>query len=282
MAVYRRPSRTRNVLAVLVLLALTLVTIDARSNGSGVLNNLRAKVSDAFSPLQSATHDALRPIGNFLTGALHYGSLEKENRDLRRQLTQSETQEALAQAEQQEAEQVLREQDLPFVGAIPTVTAPIVDIGSSNFDSTFTIGKGTGSGVAVGEPVVAAGGLVGTIVSVSASTATVDLLTDPSFDVGISLQGGNTGVATGGGRTEPMKISVITDALPKPVEKVGQILVTSGLQFEKFPKGIPVGKVSSVAADPGAIEPDIDMNPVVDASQLSYVQVLLWSAQTVP
>ena len=35
MAVYRRSSRTRYLLAVLVLAALTLVTIDARSSGSG-------------------------------------------------------------------------------------------------------------------------------------------------------------------------------------------------------------------------------------------------------
>lgn len=278
LAVYRRPSRTRNVLAVLVLLALTLVTIDARSHGSGVLGDVRSKVGDVFAPLQSATHAALRPIGNFLTGALDYGSLEQQNQDLRRQLAQAATAEAAAQAEQAEAQQVLREQDLPFVGAVPTVTAEIIDIGASNFDDTFTIGKGTSSGLALGQPVVAAGGLVGSVVSVGAASARVELLTDPSFTVGVSLAGGNTGYATGAGSGAPMKVTVIAQGnLPRPAEKVGDVLVTSGLQDEKFPRAIPVGKVTSVSLSPGATEPVIGLTPIVDPAQLAYVQVLLWS-----
>ena len=291
MAVYRRPSRTRNVLAVLVLAALTLVTIDSRANGSGVLNTVRSKVSDVFTPLQTGTHDALRPIGDFLTGAAHYGSLEQENEDLRRQLVQAQAQEATAMAEQQQAEQVLKDQNLPFVGAIPTVTADISDIGSSNFDTTFVIGKGKTSGIAIGQPVVAAQGLVGIVIAASARTATVDLITDPNFVVGVALAGGNTGSAAGGGRTDPMKVSVVSPcqqsttggqciAIPAPVQKVGDVLLTSGVDREKFPKAIPVGKVSAVSTPPGAVEPDITMTPLVNASELSYVEVLLWAPPT--
>lgn len=268
-------------LAALVLLALTLVTIDARSQGGGFLSDVREKVSDVFSPLQTATHDALRPIGNFLTGALHYGSLERENQDLRRQLAQAANEQATAIAEQQEAEAVLHNQQLDgrFVGSVPSIEAPIIDIGSSNFDNTVTIGKGRASGLAVGEPVVAAGGLVGSVVSVSSTTATVELLTDPSFTVGVSLQGGNTGSATGGGRTQPMKIQVDSTANPKPLEKVGEILVTSGLEDEKFPPAIPVGRISSVTLAPAAIEPNLEIEPVVDTARLSFVQVMLWSPE---
>lgn len=279
MAVYRRSSRTRNVLAVLVLTALTLVTIDARGHGGGILSEIRSKVSDAFSPLQSATHDVLRPIGNFLSGAVHYGSLEKENQDLRRQLTQVQTQEAEAQAEKAQAEQILAEQGLPFLGGIKTVTVQVIDVGSSNFDNTVTIGKGRSSGIAVGEPVVAAGGLVGTVVAAGPSTATVELITDPSFVVGVTLQGGNVGSAQGAGRTLSMHVTVDSTNLPEPLQKVGDIIVTSGLSSEKFPKGLPVGKVTKVTKVPGAIEPDIEMSPLVDAAQLSYFDVLLWSPQ---
>jgi rod shape-determining protein MreC len=279
LAVYRRSSRTRNVLAVLVLTALTLVTIDARGHGGGVLSEIRSKVSDAFSPLQSATHDVLRPIGDFLTGAVHYGSLEKENQDLRRQLAQAQTQEAQAQAEKAQAEQILGEQGLPFLGGIKTVTVPVIDVGSSNFDNTVTIGKGRTSGIALGEPVVAAGGLVGTIVNAGPSTATVQLLTDPSFVVGVTLQGGNVGSAQGAGRTLSIHIIVDSTNLPEPQQKVGDIIVTSGLNSEKFPKGLPVGKVTKVTKVAGAIEPDIEISPMVNTAQLSYFDVLLWSPQ---
>ncbi len=279
MAVYRRSSRSRNVIAVLVLAALTLVTIDARSHGVGVLNDARSKVSDAFAPLQRATHAALRPIGNFLTGAIDYGSLKRENENLRRQLARAQTQEAQAAAEQAEAEQVLKEQGLTFVGSIPTVSAQIINVGPSNFDNTVTIDKGTANGVAVGQPVIAAGGLVGTVRSAAAHISTIELLTDPNFRVGVSLQGGNTGSAAGTGRSLPMRVEVLSTNKPRPVQKVGDVLSTSGLVNEKFPRAIPVGRISKVITVPGAIEPEIQIVPLVDPSQLTYLQVLLWLPQ---
>lgn len=281
MAVYRRSSRTRNVIAVLVLLALTFVTIDARSHGGGVLSDVRSKVSDAFSPLQRATHAALRPIGNFLTGAIDYGSLKRENERLRQQLAAQQSQSATAQVEQQEAEQVLHNHSLDkaVLGTIPFASVQIIEEGSSNFDNTLTVDKGTDDGIAAGQPVLAAGGLVGTVVSAAAHIATVELVTDPNFEVGVSLSGGNIGSAAGAGRLLPMRVDVVSTDRDPPQEKVGQIVTTSGLAMEKFPKGIPVGKVSKVVQTPGAIEPEIDLTPLIDPTSVSYLDIALWSPQ---
>ncbi len=277
MAVYRRSSRTRNVLAVLVLAALTLVTIDARSNGSGTLNSVRSGVSDVFSPLQRATHAVLAPIGNFLTGAIDYGSLRAENQKLRQEIAGLQTQAVRASASEQSAQQLLQEMNLPFVGSIPTVAVQVIDQGFSNFDNSLTVNKGTDSGIAPGQPVVAAGGLVGSVLSVTSHTATVRLLTDPSFAVGVSLPGGNVGSAGGQGRSQPLHITIDSTNLPPPTVKAGQTLVTSGLALEKFPKGIPVGKVSKVTTPAGSAEPDIELLPLVNPTQMSYLRVLLWS-----
>ncbi len=57
------------------------------------------------------------------------------------------------------------------------------------------------------------------------------------------------------------------------------LITTSGLTLEKFPKGIPVGKVSKVSTDPGAVEPEIEITPYVNTNQLSFIDVLLWSPQ---
>jgi len=59
----------------------------------------------------------------------------------------------------------------------------------------------------------------------------------------------------------------------------GQSVVTSGLNNEKFPPNIPVGKVISAKTTPGASEPEITLAPLVNLSNLSYLQVLLWSPQ---
>ena len=266
-------------MAVLVLAALTLVTIDARSNGSGLTTDVRSKVNDVFSPLQRATHAALQPIGNFFTGAADYGTLKKENQRLRDQVAALQHQQVQATAEQSAAEQVLAEQNLPFVAGIPHVTVEIIDNGSSNFENSITINKGTSSGLAAGQPVVAAGGLVGTVATASRTTSTIVLLTDPTFVVGVKLAGGNIGSASGSGRGQPIRVEVVSTAQAPPTMTKGQSVVTSGLDFEKFPPNIPVGKVISAATTAGASEPDISLAPLVDLSQLTYLQVLLWSPQ---
>lgn len=262
-----------------MLAALTLITIDARSNGHGITHSIRSGVHDVFNPLQKATHSVLQPFGNFLTGAADYGSLKGENQRLRDQLAQLQAQSLQAAAEQSAAQQVLQEEHLPFVGSIPTVAVQVIDNGSSNFENTVTVNKGTSSGIIVGQPVVAAGGLVGTVSQVTRTTATIILLTDPTFVVGLRLDAANVGAAQGVGRGEPMKVTVDSSNAAPPRLAVGQPVYTSGLNFEKYPKDIPVGKVHSFNWPPGAAEPTITITPFVNVSQLAYLQILQWASQ---
>lgn len=275
-------------LAVLILAALTLVTIDARSSGKGFTGDIRSKAHDVFSPLQRATHAALEPIGNFLTGALDYGSLRRENERLRGQLAQIQNQNLQAQAESAAAQQVLSQEHLTFIGSIPTVAVQVIDNNPSNFENSVEVDKGSTSGLAVGQPVVAAGGLVGSVEEVSASTATIVVLTDPTFYVGVKLNATNTGTAQGVGLGQPLRITVDTPDTatgavnPAPVLKVGQSILTSGLKLENFPANIPVGTVESYSTPGGASEPTITLKPYVNVNELAYLQVLLWSPQSVP
>jgi rod shape-determining protein MreC len=261
---------------VLVLAALTLVTIDARSNGFG---DVRSKVSDAFAPLQRATHAALQPIGNFMSGALDYRSLRRENQRLRDQIASLQTQSVQADAERHAADQILAEQGLSFVGEIPTVSVAVIDSGSSNFENTVTVNKGTSSGLAPGQPVVSAAGLVGSVLSASSHTAVIVLLTDPTFAVGVRLPATNIGTAQGVGRSEPLHVTVDTTNAPAPKVSPGQVVVTSGLDNEKFPPNIPVGRVKTADIPAGETEPDITLTPLANLGQLAYLQVLLWSPQ---
>ncbi|MBO0729858.1 MAG: rod shape-determining protein MreC [Acidimicrobiaceae bacterium] len=281
MAISRRSSRSRPryVLVVLLLVAVTLITLSARSANSGVLSDIRGAARDAFSPLQHATHDALQPIGNFLSGAVHYGSLRQENQRLRNEITSLQANAIQSASQQSQAQQVLGLAHLPFVGQIPAAVAEVIDRGAANFETTVTINKGTSSGIAVGQPVVAAGGLVGTIEQAGSRTSTVQLLTDPSFAVGVTLDASNTGTAEGSGQAAPLRVVVDTPQAPRPTLARGRAVVTSGLSMEKFPPDIPVGKVASVSMPPGASEPTITLTPLVNLNQLSALEVLLWSPQ---
>lgn len=260
-----------------VLAAITLITLDSRSSGHGTLGSFRGAVTDVFSPIQTATHSALAPVGNFLSGAADYGSLRSENQRLRDQVATMQSQAVTSAAAQKEAQAVLAQAHLSFVGSTPTVVARVIDAGSSNFENTVTIDKGTTEGIAVGQPVVAPGGLVGDITAASAKTATVDLLTDPNFVVGVRLDDNVVASAQGYGRSSLLRVTFDQPPDPGFHLRTGEALVTSGLDLEKFPPGIPVASVASVKNTPGAPNPAVSLRPLVNLSQLDYLSVELWS-----
>ena len=144
----------------------------------------------------------------------------------------------------------------------------------SNFQLTVEIDHGIPDGLRKGMPVVTGAGLVGRVVEVSQQRATLLLLTDPSFNVGVRLSGsGDVGVARGNGARQPLPVDLVdlgTKIAPR------EVLVTSGLQGSVFPPGIPVGRVRNAATPPAALQQQITVDPVVDIPRLDYVKVLLW------
>ena len=87
------------------------------------------------------------------------------------------------------------------------MAAQVIDIGSANFEQSIEINRGSTQGVAIGQPVVSAGGLIGKVTSVSAHLATVTLLDDPSFTVGVRVvRTGIVGAAAGLGQGNLLQI----------------------------------------------------------------------------
>ncbi len=263
---------------VLVLLGVTLVTLSDRSGNHGVFANARSYANDVANPFQSAVHSALEPVGNFLYGAAHYGSLQKENELLRQELANDQTATVQALSEQAQSEQVISQEHLDYLAGIPSVAAQVIDIGSANFEQSIEINRGADDGVVVGQPVVSGGGLIGKVISVSTNLAMVDLIDDPSFTVGVRVvRTGVVGAAAGLGQGNPLQIE---DVNVGAGVKRGDALVTSGLQVEYFPPGIPIGTVSSVSSAPGGLQLEISANPYANLVNLQFVRVLLWSPQT--
>jgi rod shape-determining protein MreC len=263
---------------VLVLLSVTFVTLSDRSGNGGVFAKARSYARDVANPFQSAVHSVLEPVGNFLYGATHYGEVEKQVEALRREVAAGQAAAVQAAATEQEAQQVLAQQHLDFVGSIPTVAAQVVDLGSANFEQSVEINRGTANGVAIGEPVVTAGGLVGKVTAVSARLATVTLIDDPSSVVGVRVvRSGVLGAAAGEGEGNSLRLD---DVNAGSKIRAGDHLVTSGLELEHYPAGLPVGTVTSVYAPAGALQLDVSLKPFANLVDLELVRVLLWSPQT--
>lgn len=273
MAVYRRTSRPRFTLLLLVLTAVTLLTLDERSNGLGVVDAARDGAQDLFAPVKEAADATFSPVVDFFDGALHHGDLKAENERLRDQLSEREATVLRAADAEREREALLDLAELDFVGDIPSVAARVVLTPSSGFDVTLRIDKGRDAGIAKGMPVVSGGGLVGRVIDVSRKRATVRLVTDASSSVGVRISStGDLAVAVGRGTGSTLRVDLVDPATE--VTK-GETVVTSGLQNSAFPPGIPVGKVVAANTAAGALQQDVTIEPVVDLRRITFVKVLL-------
>ena len=275
MAVYRRPARSRFTLLLLVLTAITLLTLDERGAGSGAIGAVKDGVRDAFAPVQRVSDSVFAPVGDFVGGILHYGDIEAENERLRQEIADIRGDLYRADDADRERRALLDQLDLPLPEDIPRVDARVVSTSPSNFAFTVEIDKGTSSGVAIGMPVVTGAGLVGRVTEASRNRSVVQLLTDKKFSVGIRIgETGDVGVANGTG-----SLSRLTVDLVDPATEVdeGEILVTSGLQQSQFPPGYPVGRVVDREVRPNALQQDVTIEPVVDLERLTFLTVLQWT-----
>jgi rod shape-determining protein MreC len=272
-----RIGRTR-VLFLLVVTSVTLLTLDFR--GSGAVADARGAASTVVSPLIDAAAKVTEPFTNAWNGIFGYSDLERENEALREQMAEmegdvAEAEEALRQLDElAELEQFSRWTDLD------SVVGRVVGGSFTNFENTIQIDRGTDDGVAVGMPVVTGSGLAGRVVAATSSRSTVQLITDPGFDIGIRLAvTGEVGVAHGTGEGRPL---VVDQGIPVNLEdnvRTREPVTTSGVSRSAFPPDIPVGRVTEVSAAADQLSLVLSIDPLADLDRLTLVRILLWEPE---
>lgn len=272
MAAPRSGQRSRFTVMVLVMVCLTLITIDTKANGAGVLTMIRSNARDLLAPVQSGLGEVAQPVADFVDGLVNAGDLKGENRRLRDENGRLRGQ-VLQNAEaQRQLTALLDLNKLEVVKDIPRVAARVVNTAPSNVQLTVEINRGTDDGVATGMPVVAGSGLVGRIASTSGTRSVVRLITDPEMNVSARLA--PSGVLTsvkGNGAGSLLRAQEI-----KPDELVSEneAVVTSAIGGN-YPDSIPIGRVVRAEAVAGVSYQRVEVEPVTDFGRLEFVSVLV-------
>jgi rod shape-determining protein MreC len=81
------------------------------------------------------------------------------------------------------------------------------------------------------------------------------------------------GILHGQGKGRPLTIDFVDTETPV---RVGDPVVTSGVDESLSPADIPVGRVSSVQRVEGSFQLDVKVEPAVDLDRLNFVKVLLY------
>jgi rod shape-determining protein MreC len=249
--------------------AIALITIDFRDSGNSSAHGVGGRV---FGPVERLAGGV---TGLFKSGGSggEVAALQKENDQLRAQLAQ-------AQTSDQNAGQLAALLHLT-TGKYKVVTGSVIAAGG-DYSDTVTISVGRAAGVTANETVLNGAGLVGTVVSVTAGTATVQLLSDAGTTVGIrtagaSPGGGQIGALAGTARSlsgsAPLKLTMFSStATLRP----GQELVTFGsVGGRPYVPGVPVGTVTTVTTQSGSLTPTAVVKPFADFTGLGVVGVVV-------
>jgi rod shape-determining protein MreC len=267
------PTGSRTRLAVLVAASVTLVVVGLRD--MPVVRDVREGAASITDPVEGAVDTVMSPVRNAWHGITDYEDLREENARLRADAEEAEAAEVTASDAERQLADLSLVLDLPYATDLPEVVARVVSGPRSNFSHAVEIDKGSDAGIAVGMPVATGAGLAGRVTQVTASSATVDLITDPEFRVGVRLATtGDLGTARGQGRGDPLAVD--SSISPRAQIAEGTGVVTSGVDRSAFPPGIPVGAVASTRQGSGGLALELVVDPLVDFDRLSYLTVLQW------
>ncbi|HZZ99127.1 MAG TPA: rod shape-determining protein MreC [Candidatus Paceibacterota bacterium] len=203
-----------------------------------------------------------------LVGQLHetagyigqWNTIVTENELLRKQLQQQQV--TKAQIASLKAQNDLLDSSLGLSNKLDekTIPAGIYSLSLEPDGYTALLNKGSSQGVAVGDTVISATGvLVGQIESTFPNSSRIHLISDPSFTVTVKVSGSSTSGIARGALSAGMNLELITqdDTITE-----GNELVSTG--DDQIPAGLVVGTVSNVSNDSTQIFKKVSVKPAAD------------------
>jgi rod shape-determining protein MreC len=283
------PLRRRLAVGVLVLISLVLITLTFRSGEDGPLAGVQSAGSSVLRPFAVGFERVAQPfrdaygwVDSLLDARSEAERLRAENRELRQRAIQSE----FALQENVYLRTLHEYLDGPrFPDDFQPVIAEVIGHPAGAFVQAIVIAAGSGNGVSVNDSVVTADGLVGIVTRVAPRTARVQLLTDQEAAVSaVDLRTGARGIVR---HARGTRETLVFDRVRKvDVIKVGHEIVTAGWRAaglsSLYPKGIPIGEVTSVGQTDTDLFQQVQVDPYVDFGSLDAVIVLAPSASAEP
>lgn len=269
-------------MGVLVLASLVLITLSFRSGEDGPLSGVQSAGSTALRPFAVGFERVAQPFrdayswaDSLLTARSEAERLRAENRELLQRAIQSE----FARQENEYLRRLLEYLDSPrFPVDFNPVAAEVIGRPAGAFTQAIVVAAGSSNGVQINDPVVNADGLVGLVTRVTPDTARVQLLTDEEAAVSaVDLRTSAPGIVL---HARGTRETLVLDRVRKRDRiKVGDEIVTAGWRAgvlsSLYPKGIPIGKVTSVGLTDTDLFQQVQVDPFVDFGSLDAVLVLV-------
>jgi len=270
------------VVGVLVLLALVLITLSVRQPDTGPIASAEGAAATVLRPFTVAGERIAQPFrdgyawaDSLLTARSDAKKLREENALLRQQVIQNQS----AVNENDKLKALLAFRDGPHFPADYTgLAAAVIARPLDGYTQDVVVAVGSADGVTPDAPVVTADGFLGRVTRVYARSARVTLLTDEQLAVSaLDVKTGAMGIVTHGRASAS---TLIFDRVPKKLQvSVGDTIVTAGWRSSTlaslYPRGIPIGRVTSVGQADTDLWKQVQVQPFADFDRVDAVLVLV-------
>lgn len=264
-------SKVRTVLVIAVVLAAAL-TVIGNLTGSTPLDGA---VKGLLTPISTAASHLKNGAAQLYSYLFRYEALAAENADLKEQLAQISNDARKLDAMTRENARLRAALELQQDHEdYKLVDAYIIDRDSRDWASTFTINRGSASGLAEGMCVVTENGeVVGLITSVGSNYAVVTTVLDSSLEVSATIASTGYNGMVRGGYTVGLDGYLRMDYLPtSAVIRNQDQVVTSGSTVH--PRDLVLGRIIDAGYDDTGVAKYAVLEPAVNVSSIEQVFVI--------
>ena len=268
MAAPERAGRRRVTLGLIVLAAVSLITLDFQSFGP--LGTIQTGAREVVQPIRDGGQRITSPITGFWEGATRVDDLEAQNQVLRDEVDRLRGEIVRGGINRADFEALLEINGLEVPQGYPLLLAKVQAGEVGNFSSgTIEIEVGTADGVQKDMAVVTAAGLVGRVEETDRTASTVRLISDPDFVIGAEVNG-EVGLARG--QNSVTHVTIEQGISATAAIAVGDPVTTTRSERSLFPPNLIIGTVSANRSGESA---DIEVELAANPTDLRFVSVVL-------
>ena len=272
-------NRSRLLVIILIVTSLFLITLDLR--GVSVTKSSRSATQSFLAPIQRGVSDVFSPVGSFFSDIKNFSKTKSQLVELKAANARLKTQLVFNEDIKGQLAKLKGVLNLAGRGGYKVVAARVIGRGSaSTFSQTITIDAGSSDGIQKDMTVMSDVGIVGIVKSVSASSAIVLLMSDPTFRIGVRIAGTQSvGVLFGQGSSRYQLELLDTSGTIKDKD----ILVSLGSENDRpFVPGLPVGYVVGVDKTTGTLTQNATVKGYSNLNGLGVVSIIIESPKGDP
>lgn len=230
----------------------------------------RGVLGTVLNPFVYYTKVTADGIGGVWDNYINLVNVRRENEHLKQQVAQAQMENTLLKERVHQAERLKRLLNFKEIFRFDTIACNVVGRNVSGYAKYLHIDRGLRDGIRMEDPVISFNGLVGRVSEVKETSATVLVILDLNSHVSVmNSRTRAVGILRGDGHG-----GMLVDYYDRlDAAKKDDMMITSGLGGV-FPKGLPVGRISSATKQNTGLFQKVTVKESVDFSKLENVLIV--------